>query len=97
MRCGHLLKYRPPSKEKMEPQSWSIHTGTTGAPPRRAINSKPFLSRSNVPVRVSSPSGNMQTTSPAWRDSDAARRASFAWPGEMGMVPKRRKIGFSSG
>ncbi len=64
IRFGIFRKYLPPSNEKIEPQRPSSQTGTTSHSANRAISSKPLRNLINVPVRLSSPSGKMQTISP---------------------------------
>ena len=89
---GNFQKDFPPLKLKMEPHMPSIATGTMGAPPRRAISSKPLRSCIRPPLRVRLPSGKMQTISPRARASPDLMMASFAFVSETGIVPIRRHM-----
>ena len=74
----------------MEPHLPSTQAGTTGQPARRAMTSKPPRRSISAPVRVTCPSGKMQTTSPRRRASTALAMASLALVSSTGMVPMRR-------
>ena len=74
---GHLVKKRPPWKEKIDPQSWSSQTGTTGASPdARSVRSR--AANAEACRRVELAFGKRQTISPAAIFAAAARIAERA-------------------
>ena len=70
------------------PTSRRTTSGISGWPAFFAMSSKPRCSTQSVPVRVSWPSGNRQTTSPCFNALMISRIASSGWSRRMVMVSK---------